>query len=460
MLTTLFSSAKWLLPLAVIMASVVVPANAQTSFAKQAANSEIANWKPFVLKSVNEFNIAPPPGKTESQQELAKVKTAMKENDQKAMQQITYWDAGAPSYRWNEMASKLVTFQNIGTFMRFPTAWMNMAIYDATLAAWHAKHQYNRQRPYQADAGIVPVVLPPASSSYPCEHSATASAAAYVLAYFFPEGADSILQLAKIASQSRIQAGLQYPSDVAAGWKLGEQVAAKIIELAKKDGADKKFTGALPNDPKLWHGPHPVGINVRNYKPVFMKSSDQFRPPPPGDFAEEMKELKSFRQDFRSTNLAFYWASLTGFDIWTEMASRKIFEERLDRNTPLCARIYAMLHATQYDAGIAIMDAKYAYWGTRPNQYDTSYRPLVFTPPFPGYPSGHATASSAAATILSHFFPADKMLFKQMAQDCADSRFYAGIHFRSDNQAGRVMGEKLANFVIASWEKQPVAAKP
>ena len=173
-----------------------------------------------------------------------------------------------------------------------------------------------------------------------------------------------------------------------------------------------------------------------------------------------MKEMTAFKQDLQSSTLAFYWPSHTGFDIWTEMASNKIFEERLDRNTLLCAQIYALLNVAMYDAGIAIMDAKYAYWGTRPALYDTTYRPLVGrTPPFPGYPSGHATASSAAATVLSYFFPADRALFKQIAQECADSRFYAGIHFRSDNKVGMELGEKLATYIIGEWVKQEAVGK-
>ena len=106
------------------------------------------------------------------------------------------------------------------------------------------------------------------------------------------------------------------------------------------------------------------------------------------------------------------------------------------------------------------MDAKYAYWGIRPNLYDTTYRPLIgFTPPFPGYPSGHATASSAAATVLSYFFPADELFFKQLAQDCADSRFYAGIHFKTDNQVGMELGKKLATYIVETWDKQDALGK-
>ena len=451
MITRFFPWSKQLFSIAVIYFGVISHTMAQVQVANKPTDSEIASWKPFMTYAVGEINIPAPPNNKESLKELAEIKLKMAEVNEQKMQRIKYWDAGAPSFRWNEIATKLVTFQDLGTFMRFPTAWVNMAIYDATLAVWKAKHEYKRSRPSQADPTIIPIVAPPASPSYPCEHTVTAAAAGYVLAYFFPEKADSILNLAKEAAQSRIYAGLQYPSDVAAAWKIGERIASKIIDQAKKDGSETKYTDPMPTDSKLWRGQYPVGINVRKYKPVFMKSGDQFRPPAPPDFTEEMKEMKAFKQDFRSTNLAFYWASLTGYDIWTELASRKIFEERLDRNTPLCARIYAMLHTTLYDAGIAIMDAKYAYWGIRPNLFDTSFRPLIFTPPFPGYPSGHATASSAAATILSYFFPADRDFFKQTAQECADSRFYAGIHFKTDNKAGIELGERLANYVIDTW---------
>ena len=107
--------------------------------------------------------------------------------------------------------------------LRTPTAWMNIAIYDATILAWKDKVKHKRERPSIADASINPIVNVPATYSYPCEHSVTAAAAAYVLTYFFPEKADSIIQLAKSASQSRIDAGVQFQSDADAGWKIGKQ---------------------------------------------------------------------------------------------------------------------------------------------------------------------------------------------------------------------------------------------
>ena len=428
----------------VIMSVVFCGGFFSSSFSQ---SPEAANWKPYVI-SANEIAIAAAPDKNQTQQELATIKEKLSKSDAKTLQQIRYWDAGSPAYRWNEMASTMVSLRNIGTFLRTPTAWMNMAIYDATIAAWKMKYQYQRKRPSQIDPSIKSLVELPATPSYPCEHTVTAAAAANVLAYFFPASADSILNLAKDAAQSRINAGVQFPSDVDAAWKLGEQVATKIIEKAKKDGSDGKWTGSMNTDPKRWRGETPVGALTASFKPIVLKSGDQFRPPAPPDFANDMQEIKNFKLDFQTMHTALHWANLSGVDIWTQLASQKIFENRLDRNTPACTRIYATLHVAIHDAAIAIMDAKYAYWGIRPFQYDTTYKPLIFTPPFPGYPSGHATASSTAATVLAYFFPADAEFFSKTAKECADSRFFGGIHFQTDNKVGLEMGKALGSYVV------------
>ena len=210
----------------------------------------------------------------------------------------------------------------------------------------------------------------------------------------------------------------------------------------------------MPNDPKLWHGKYPVGVTVPNFKPLVMKAGNQFRPPAPPDFEKEMTELKEFKRSFPTDECAMRWNALTGMDYWTDMASKKMFEYHLDNNTPECARIYTLLHVAMHDAAIAIMDAKYAYWGIRPFQYDTTFVPLLETPPFPGYPSGHATASSTAANVLAYFFPGDAEFFKSKAKECADSRFYGGIHFKSDNETGLEMGERLAQYIIDTKGKK------
>jgi hypothetical protein len=111
--------------------------------------------------------------------------------------------------------------------------------------------------------------------------------------------------------------------------------------------------------------------------------------------------------------------------------------------------LYAIAAIGLYDGFVACWDAKYAYWGIRPNQYDTTFHPaLLITPPFPGYPSGHAAVSGLMSELYSYFFPADSAYFRQKAKEAAESRFQAGIHFRTDNEVGLELGRKVAAVII------------
>jgi membrane-associated phospholipid phosphatase len=426
-------------------------ATAQRAASPPSANYEAANWKTWLLDNVQQIMIAAPPSATQTQNELKSVKKNLSNLDAKKLEAIKYWDAGAPSYRWNKIAWELLS-QNNAVMLRMPASWMNIAIYDATILAWKEKMKYKRKRPNELDPSVKTAINAPQTYSYPCEHSVTAAAAAYMLAYFFPKNADSILQMAHAASQSRIDAGVQFPSDVEAGWKLGEQVAKQIIEQAKNDGSGIKWNGPTNKDPKKWTGNYPLGITLPLFRPIVINSADQFRPAPPPDFENDMNELKKFKQTFNSTLLAYYWASSA--DSWSELAGKKMFEYRIQEDAPAAARVYAVLNTAYHDAVIAIFDAKYTYWGIRPNQYDTTYKSLIQTPPFPGYPSGHAAGSATSSAVLEYFFPADAKEFRQLAQDCADSRFYAGIHFRTDNETALVMGAAIGKFVVETWMKK------
>jgi len=426
----------------------------QINVAGQRANYEATTWKTWLLDNPQQIMTVAPPDAAQSKAELQLIKQRMDKLDEKKLSQIRYWDAGAPAYRWNQIAPALMSPQKFDVLLRTPTAWMNIAIYDATILAWKEKVKYKRSRPSVLNPSLKPVIHIPQTYSYPCEHSVTAAAAAYVLAYFIPEKADSILQLARTASQSRIDAGIQFPSDVEAGWNLGEQVAKQIIEKAKKDGSGMVYTGDINKDPKKWTGSFAMGITVGSFSPIVMHSANQFRPPAPPDFETEMKDLKNLKQNFKTASLAYYWANNGGFDVWSDVAGKKMFEYRMTDDAPAAARIYAVLHTAFHEAIIAVFDAKYAYWGIRPSQYDSTFKPLISTPPFPGYPSGHATGASTTATVLAYFFPEDTQYFQKLAQDCADSRFYAGIHFRIDNETGLLMGKEIGKYVVETWMKK------
>lgn len=428
-------------------------AKSQTSVKMNSANDDAASWPTYFLHNGNAITIAPPPGKDATNAELQIIKQNVAKVNAAKLKEIKYWDAGAPAYRWNQVAGKLITWNNPDLALRFPTTWVNIAIYDATVIAWKEKQKYKRERPNVADPGVKTLINAPLTYSYPCEHTVTASAAAHVLGYFFPAKKDSLLQLAKAASQTRIDAGVQYPSDAEAGWKLGEQVALQIMERAEKDGSHIQWDGKMNTDPKKWTGPYPLGITKAQHVPLFLRSVDQFRPAPPPDFEKEMMEMKNFKKTFASNSNAYFWAN-TPYDFWQDIANKKIFEYRIADDAPAVARIYTLLGVASNDAAIATMDAKYAYWGIRPSQYDTTYKPLIGTPPFPGYPSGHALGAGTSAAILSYFFPEDAAYFHKLAEECAESRFDAGIHFRTDNEVGLKMGKEIGNYIVNAWMKK------
>jgi membrane-associated phospholipid phosphatase len=433
-------------------------AMAQGGALRPSASYEAANWKPWLLDNPQQILVSAPPGNAQSKTELKSLRERVSTLDEKKLTAIKYWDAGAPAYRWNQILGQFGNL-NPAVMLRLPGSWMNIAIYDATILAWAEKIRYKRKRPIDLDGSLRTVVSTPTTYSYPCEHAVTAAAAATMIAYFYPEKADSVLQMARAASQSRINAGVQFPSDVEAGWNLGEAVAKQIIEKAKKDGSAVKWNGVMNKDPKKWTGKFPMGITLPMFRPIVLRSADQFRPAPPPDFANEMKALKNFKQTFKSKTTAFYWASQA--DVWTDLAARKMFEYRMSDDAPAVARIYTMLSTAYHDMAIAIFDAKYTYWGIRPVQYDSTYKPLIGTPPFPGYPSGHAAAAATSSAVLGYFFPDDAKEFQALAQDCADSRFYAGIHFRTDNETALVMGRAIGKYIVETWmnDTKPVAGR-
>ena len=399
-------------------------------------------WKTWFISSAKDYRLqGPPPYKNE----IAQVISRQQNLDSATRQQIVYWNAGWPGYRWQQMMNKIWTVDT-GKYSVLANMLLGTAIYDATIAAWDTKYEYKRPRPFATDSRIKAYVLKPESPSYPCEHSVAAGVAVAIFSRFYPAMADSVKKLAQQLMDSRVAAGVAFPEDVEAGFSLGKKIAEIEIEHTKNYVTTAQWDGKIPDKPGLWRGKYAMFPLAGQNKTVVLQSGSEFRPGPPPDFAKEMEELKNYKQNFRSLSNAFYWANQSWF---SEQLPKKIFENNIHLNPPRAARINAVVNVATYDGFVACWDAKYTYWGIRPNQYDTTFRPAIFiTPPFPGYPSGHAAVSATMAGIFSYFFPEEKKLYEQKAKEAAESRFQAGIHFRSDNEVALELGKKVAGKVI------------
>jgi hypothetical protein len=261
---------------------------------------------------------------------------------------------------------------------------------------------------------------------------------------------------------------VQYPSDVTAGLDLGRRVAQMVIERAKADGSDAKWTGTVPVGPGLWKGT-PLEPTMGTWKTWVLSSGSQLRPPPPPAYnsaqrAAEIAEIKHYHRDanpgtelgfwpedpagrpkpgsipISSNQIVFYYAPVLHL-LWVPELNQKLFEYRLDTNAPRAARAYALVSIAGYDATVASWDGKYFY--------DPTITTVIPTYPMPDYPSAHATTLAGTSTVLEYLFPRDAKFFKSRAEENAASRIWAGIHFRSAVEAGLVLGRSTGRLVVA-----------
>jgi len=168
--------------------------------------------------------------------------------------------------------------------------------------------------------------------------------------------------------------------------------------------------------------------------------------------ARELEELRAVERTPRRVAAALFWEYAAGgarsYEFWNQLLGRTLLEHRLDHDAVRAARAYALVNVAVYDAAVACWEAKYTYWAIRPVQLDPRLVPLFSTPNHPSYPSGHSCFGAAAAAVLSHLFPRDAAVFEALATESSESRLWAGIHFRSDLEAGRALGRAVAQRVL------------
>ena len=433
-----------------------VAAPAAAAAAPMSVEPDAGSWQTWVVTDVAAARPVAPPDQAATQAELQEVQAAVAGRDAAALQQIAYWDSGSPSYRWIEIALA----QNRATPSPAPRvlrmmSLLNVAIYDALIVAWDAKYIYNRSRPAAMDSGLSVLAQHTDSPSYPSEQAVAAGAASTILAYVYPDLAQSFLDKAQAAADSRVLAGASFPSDVAAGLALGKAVAEQVITRAQVDDALPAWDGVIPTGPGYWTGEKPGEPNAGKWQTWVLASSDEVRPGPPlaydsPELAVELQEVQTFTRTWQSNTIAGNWQMPSGaFESWYNFANLRMFEQGLDANPVRAARTYALMSVAWYDAIIACWDAKYAYWYFRPHQMDPTLTTVFPAPNYPSYPSGHACASTAVSEVLADQFPAYADFIRGRATEALASRLWAGIHFDFEMAVGKEMGLAVAAKVLA-----------
>lgn len=290
----------------------------------------------------------------------------------------------------------------------------------------------------------------------------------------------------------------------AASLAYGARVAVQIMGWA--DGDQYKETRKLPRyrilrqkgkwiptPPAYMAAIEPYWSKIR---PVTLDSAQQFRPPAAPPFSmdtgslfyhqayEVYQAVNQLTADQRA--IANFW-DCNPFAVTMEghlgYAVKKIspgghwinivttVSRQQHRGLMETSAAYTITSIAIFDAFISCWDEKYRSNVIRPETYidayvDESWRPVLQTPPFPEYTSGHSIVSAVAATVLTSYF-GDHCAFTddtevefglprrhyesflQAADEAAISRFYGGIHYHAAIQAGNVSGRELGNWVMS-----------
>ena len=269
-----------------------------------------------------------------------------------------------------------------------------------------------------------------------------------------------------------------------------------------------KFTVDI-DDPSRWQPTPPAymdGIEPHwnKIRPLVLDSAAQFKPLPPpafsmdknSDFYKELQEVYDVSQeitekgdDSEEIEIAQFWdcnpyVSVTRGHLlfatnkitpgahWMGITEIACKDSEADFSNTVYA--YAKSSIAMFDAFISCWDEKYRSNLIRPetliNQHiDESWKPILQTPPFPEYVSGHSVVSGAAATVLTDIFGDNFSFmddtelpyglpvrgfdsFNKAAAEAAVSRLYGGIHYRAAIDEGLTQGQNVGKWVIQNLE--------
>jgi membrane-associated phospholipid phosphatase len=300
------------------------------------------------------------------------------------------------------------------------------------------------------------------------DDAVVAAVAEHVMGYNHPLFVDLFHERATQARWVEVWSGRATVVGVEAGQQIGNAVADRVIAWAQHDGAENFTAFADPvaapgvwrrTPPKLASALDPGWGNVR---PIAIPSAASMvaLAPPAWESAAFKADRGAFAQIQLSLSdmdraLALKWAagagSMTPAGMWLKVASDLIARDHLDAHR--AAAVYATLAVAMHDGFIACWHSKYTYLVARPitwmQETDTRWNPLIATPPFPSYPSGHATVSGAASVVLSAFFPQEAPHLREWAEDAAWSRVVGGIHWPLDGRGGLAQGRQIGAWIMA-----------
>jgi hypothetical protein len=289
---------------------------------------------------------------------------------------------------------------------------------------------------------------------------------------------------------------------------VAQEVAKKVTAYAATDNYLKLSTRLRHRPAKgeqFWYPTPPGYIEAiephwRTIRPMFIDSCTQFTPKPAVVFSKDSTSefyklaYEVYREgknlDEKKRFIASYWdcnpfaintsghmsigfKKISPGGHWMNITSIATRKARLDFDKTLQA--HWLVAATLMDAFISCWDEKYRSNRVRPEtvinrSIDARWQPLLQTPPFPEYTSGHSVISTAVAEVLTYLIgdnfsftddtevlfelpTRDFKSFRQAAEEAAISRLYGGIHFRDAIENGQTQGKAIGNFVVSKIKK-------